>query len=208
VAFLVSAALSLLAALPGHSDPARRWAIVAEGSELRWDLPATLHTVHGTAPRLSGAIELEPAAGSRADRAAEMWRTRVRVVVDAGAMVTGNSSRDRKMRETTLDTSRHPEIVFESRSGEADLARFRPGEHLTVEVAGDLTVRGRSEPLRLPVDVFVFEDSVTLSGSFSVAWKRFGLPDPSFGIITVREPVRVTFRMRAVPERSPRSGRR
>jgi polyisoprenoid-binding protein YceI len=103
------------------------------------------------------------------------------------------------MRATTLDTARYPQIVFETRSVEADLARFRPGEHLTVEASGDLTVRGRSAPLRLPVDVFVFADHAMLTGSFPIGWKQFGVPDPSFGIITVREPVRVTFRLRAVP---------
>jgi hypothetical protein len=46
-----------------------------------------------------------------------------------------------------------------------------------------------------------------LAGSFSVGWKQFGLPDPSFGIITVREPLRVTFRLKAVPERK-RAGHR
>jgi hypothetical protein len=74
---------------------------------------------------------------------------------------------------------------------------------VTVEVAGDLIVRGRSAAIRLPVDVFVFPDHVMLSGSFSIGWKQFGLPDPSFGIITVREPVRVAFRLRAVPRRKP-----
>jgi polyisoprenoid-binding protein YceI len=114
------------------------------------------------------------------------------------------------MRETTLETRSHPEIVFESRRIEADLSRFRPGEHLTVEVGGDLFVRGRSAPVRVPVDVFVHADHVLLSGAFSVGWKQFGLPDPSFGIITVREPVRVTFRLRAVPapRRQAAPGRR
>ncbi len=43
-------------------------------------------------------------------------------------------------------------------------------------------------------------DGAVLSGSFPLAWKQFGLADPSFGIITVREPLRVVFRLNAVPE--------
>lgn len=202
----MAAAAWLLAVPPGHAEPARRWAVEAEGSELRWEVPATLHTVHGTAPRLSGTIELERVAGWHADPSAEPWRARVRVAVDAAAMGSGNASRDRKMRETTLEAARHPEIVFESRQVEADLARFAPGQHLTVEVAGDLTVRGVAAPLRLPVDVFVFEEHVILTGSFSMGWKQFGLPDPSFGIVTVREPVRVTFRLKAVPVKDRKAG--
>lgn len=205
----IAAALVLAAAAARPSPPAtpsprpspstRHYRIEPDASELRWELPATLHTVEGRAPRLEGSIELRRGATSRSEPNVEPWQGRVRIAVAAAAMTTGNSSRDRKMREVTLDTPRYPEIVFESRHIEADLSRFRPGEHLTVEVAGDLTIHGRSAPLRLPVDVFVETDHVILTGAFSVGWKQFGLPDPSFGIITVREPVRVSFRLRAVP---------
>jgi len=191
-------------AAPPSAAPSRyRYTIEAAGSELRWELPATLHTVEGTAPRVSGTIDVERLGGYRDPRAGEAWRGRVRVATEVSAMESGNASRDRKMRGTTLDAAHHPEIVFESRHVEADLSRFRPGAHLTVEVSGDLTVRGRSARVRLPVDVFVFPDHVMLSGSFSLGWKQFGLPDPSFGIVTVREPVRVAFRLRAVPRRKP-----
>lgn len=201
IARLAYAAL-VLAVAPGAPAPtALHYRIAADGSELRWELPATLHTVEGRVPRVSGTIDLERGTVSRAEPNVEMWRGRVRVVADAGSMVTGNSSRDRKMRMTTLETARYPEIVFESRHIEADLSRFRPGEHLTVEVAGELTVHGKSAAVRLPVDVFVFPDHVMLAGRFSVGWKQFGVPDPSFGIVTVREPVRVVFRLRAVPAR-------
>jgi polyisoprenoid-binding protein YceI len=195
----VAAAVWLLAAASRPQPTAYHYRIEAAGSELRWELPATLHTVEGRAPRVSGTIDVELAGATRTEPSLSSWRGRVRVVADAAAMTTGNRSRDRKMRETTLETRSHPEIVFESRRIEADLSRFRPGEHLTVEVEGDLTVRGRAAPIRVPVDVFVHADDVILSGAFSVGWKQFGLPDPSFGIITVREPVRVTFRLRAIP---------
>lgn len=206
IAEIIAAAV-LLGAPGSRAEPsAYRYAIVAEGSELRWDLPATLHTVHGTAPRVSGTIDVELGGATRTEPSLTWWRGRIRVAADAAAMTTGNSSRDRKMREKTLDTARYPEIVFESRRIEADLARFRPGEHLTVEVAGDLTVRGRAAPVRVPVDVFVHQEYAILAGTFAVGWKQFGLPDPSFGIITVREPVRVTFRLKAVPVKERKSG--
>ena len=199
---------ALLMVLPSAGRPASppsayHYAIEAAGSELRWELPATLHTVRGTAPRISGTIDVERVGGYHDARAGEPWRGRVHVAADASAMESGNASRDRKMRDQTLDAAHHPEIVFQSRRVEADLSRFQPGAHVTVEVAGDLIVRGRSAAIRLPVDVFVFPDHVMLSGSFSIGWKQFGLPDPSFGIITVREPVRVAFRLRAVPRRKP-----
>ena len=165
---------ALLLVLPSAARPATpppsayHYTIEASGSELRWELPATLHTVHGTAPRVSGTIDVERVGGYHDARAGEPWRGRVHVVADASALESGNASRDRKMRDQTLDAAHHPEIVFQSKRVEADLSRFQPGAHLTVEVSGDLTVRGRSAGIRLPVDVFVFSDHVMLSGSFSV----------------------------------------
>jgi polyisoprenoid-binding protein YceI len=164
--------------------------IVAEGSDLRWDLPATLHTVHGVAPGVSGTVDATPGGA---------WKIRSRIVVPAAAMTTGNDSRDQKMRQKVLETDRFPEIVFEARQVTADLSRFPRDEHFTVEVTGDLTVHGKPVSVRLPVDVFVRPDHVLLQGSFPLAWKQFGLADPSFGLIRVREPLKVRFRLRAVP---------
>jgi len=169
-----------------------RYRIVAEGSELRWELPATLHTVHGTAQELEGSVEAEPASGGE-------WRVAGRIAVRAAAMATGNASRDRNMREKVLETDRFPEIVFEARRVVGDLGRLSPGQHLTVEVSGDLTVHGKALPLRLPVDVDVLADHVLLNGSFPLNWRAYGLNDPSFGLVKVREPMKIFFRLKAVP---------
>jgi polyisoprenoid-binding protein YceI len=183
----------LLAAAASAGDSASlHYRVLSAGSELRWDLPATLHTVHGTAPKLSGTVDAERGPGGE-------WRVQSRIVVDAAVMVTGNASRDQKMREKILETDRFPEIVFEAKHVAADLSRFGKDQHFTVEVTGDLTVHGKSESMRLPVDVFVFPDYVVLSGSFPLLWKQFGLADPSFGLVKVREPLKVVFRLKAVP---------
>jgi polyisoprenoid-binding protein YceI len=165
--------------------------IDSTGSDLRWELPATLHTVRGSAPRLEGRVDAESSGGE--------WAIRSRIAVRAAAMMTGNASRDRTMREKVLETDRFPEIVFETRRVVADLTRFRAGEHFTADVSGDLTVHGKPLPLRVPVDVAVFADGAVLSGSFPLLWKAYGLADPSFGLVKVREPMKVLFRLKAVP---------
>jgi polyisoprenoid-binding protein YceI len=73
-----------------------------------------------------------------------------------------------------------------------------PGESFPVEVAGDLTVHGRTAPVQFPVDVYVFADRVEVAGSFPLYWKDYGLADPSF-VARVKEPMQVVFRLRAVP---------
>ena len=138
---------------------------------------------------------------SKSDAGARYGRA---FAVSAAAMRTGNTSRDKTMREKVLETDRYPEIVFEARRVVGDPSRFREGERLTVEATGDFTVHGKTVPLRLPVDLNVLADRVVLSGAFSLGWKQFGLADPSFGIITVREPMKVIFRLTAVPEAKAR----
>ncbi len=185
---------ALLAALPGVAqEPAPlHYRIDAAGSELSWELPATLHTVHGKAPRFEGAVDAEPGARGQ-------WHIEARVVVAAASMVTGNGKRDRTMREKVLETGRFPEIVFEARRVVADLSRLLRGERFTAEVTGDLEVHGRAASVRLPVDVEVFPDHVVLEGSFPLSWREYGLADPSFAFVRVRDPMKVVFRLRAVP---------
>lgn len=194
LASLVAVVVILVPAILAAEEPAPayRYRVDAGGSELTWELPATLHTVHGRAPELSGTVDAT--AGEHGD-----WSIQAKVVVKAAAMVTGNEKRDRNMREKVLETDRFPEIVFEARRIRADLSRLKPGERFTAEVEGDLTVHGKAAPVRLPVDVSVSADSVVLQGFFALSWKQYGLNDPSFGIVTVRDPLKVQFRLRAVP---------
>ena len=162
------------------------------GSVLRWELPATAHTVRGNVGSYQGTIDAEPGPDS--------WSIQARIVVAADSMTTGNKKRDRVMREKVLETGQHPEIVFEATQVSADLSRFRPGAQFSARVSGTLTVRGKSLPIQLPVDVYVFPDHVVLSGSFPIHWKEYALQDPSFGIIRVKEPMNVAFRLRAIPQ--------
>jgi len=185
---LVAVAAALLAQEPSPLH----YRIRPEGSELRWELPATLHTVHGKAPRLQGTVDAEPGPGGK-------WRIAARIVVAAAAMETGNASRDRKMREKILEVDRFPEIVFETTRIAADLAPLRRGERFTVEVTGDLTIHGKTLSIRLPVDVEPARGLVVLSGTFPVNWREYELPDPSFALIRVRETMKVAFRLEAEP---------
>lgn len=194
---LVLLVLTAVAAPAEQPAAALHYRVQPAGSELTWELPATLHTVHGKVPDVSGTVDAIPASGGGFD-------IHARIVVKAATMATGNASRDRTMREKVLETDRFPEIVFEARQVTADLSLFKPGEHLTVEVVGELTVHGKSLSIQLPIDVSVASDHVVLQGTFPLSWKQFGVHDPSFGIVTVRDPMKVLFRLRAEPSPAPR----
>jgi polyisoprenoid-binding protein YceI len=166
--------------------------LTRDGSVLRWNLPATAHTVKGTVGSFDGTIDAEPTGDGN-------WTVRSRIVVAADSMTTGNARRDRNMREKTLETARFPEIVFEATEVAGDLSKFRPGEQFSARVSGDLTVHGKTVQVQLPVDVYVFRNHAVIAGSFPIHWKQFELDDPSFGVIRVKEPMMVSFRLKAVP---------
>lgn len=166
--------------------------IAQSGSVLRWELPATLHTVRGSVPAFRGTIDAEPSGNGE-------WSIRSRIAVTAGEMATGNNRRDRTMRQKVLETEQFPDILFEATKVAADLSKFKPGESFAAQVSGELTVHGKALPVQLPVDVHVFADHAILAGSFPLHWKHYGLHDPSFGVVKVKEPMTVFFRLRAVP---------
>jgi polyisoprenoid-binding protein YceI len=193
---IVFGALGILAASVGQAqEPGPlRYRFDAARSVLKWELPATLHTVRGVAPRFEGFVQADPLPEGRFD-------VRARIAVNAAAMNTGNPKRDRTLREKVLETERHPEIVFELKGFTGPLSRMRPDEIFTAQVEGTLTIHGHTEPVLLPVDVHVLEDHVLVTGTFPVHWKKYGLADPSFGLVRVKEPLHVVFRLRAVPEK-------
>jgi polyisoprenoid-binding protein YceI len=177
---------------PGPARPLRYRFEVA-GSSVRWELPASFQPIRGIVPLFHGFVEADPLPSGG-------WDVRSRIVVPAASMRTGNRLRDRTLSEKVLETGRFPEIVFELHRFTGDLSRFRPGETFSVEVAGDLTVHGKTAPVQFPVDVSVFPKSVILTGSFPVHWKSYGLQDPSFPVVArVKEPMQVAFRLCAVP---------
>jgi polyisoprenoid-binding protein YceI len=190
---LVIALASLGAAAqegPAHS---LHYKVEVAGSSVRWELPATFEPIKGVVPLFHGSIQANSLSSGG-------WDVSARIVVPAAAMRTGSRRRDRTLREKVLETARYPEIVFELRQFTGDLSRFRPGATFAVQVAGDLTVHGKTAPVQLPVDVSVFPKAVVLTGSFPVHWKAYGLQDPSFPVVArVKEPMFVAFRLRAVP---------
>lgn len=160
------------------------------GSTLKWEVPSTFGTVKGTAPVFQGTIDAIPLSSGA-------WDVKTRIVVPSAGLQTGNRRRDRRMR-AVLETTKFPDIVFELRQFTGDLSHLRPDETFTVQIAGDLTVHGRTARIQLPVDVYVFADRVEVAGSFPLNWKEYGLADPSF-VARVKEPMLVDFRLRAVP---------
>jgi polyisoprenoid-binding protein YceI len=190
---LVAVAVVLAFAAASSAQPVEtasiRYRLVPSKSEFRFELPTTFHLVRCKISEFDGEIVL-PRDGESA---------RVRVTVPTATLETGNARRDRNMETQVLEADRYPQIVFEATSVTGDFGELKPGNTVTFQVAGGLTIHGRSEPVQLPIDVAVFPDHVLVVGSFPLHWGDWGLKNPSRFFNRVKDTMTVIFRFWAEP---------
>lgn len=93
--------------------------------------------VRGTLGPVKGTIWLDDQ---------DITRSRVDVSIDARGLESKNDKRDEHLRSADfLDVAKHPEVTFKS-------TRVRKGKGGTLEVTGDLRIRGVTRPVTLTVD--------------------------------------------------------
>ncbi|MFF6805961.1 YceI family protein [Streptomyces sp. NPDC012616] len=112
----------------------------------------------------------------------------------AASLDTKNAKRDAHLRGADFfDADNHPEITFAVRSAE-------PGAGGSVEVSGQLTVRGISRPQSLTARVSGADsDAVTLDTEFTVDRGEFGLGWNQLGMIRGTAAVTATLRFTRRP---------
>jgi len=155
-------------------DPART--TVAIKHKTMWGLVA----VKGTFTGVTGEGEV------RADGTASGT-----ITLDATSLDTKNAKRDEHLRSKDFfDADRHPDLTFAVRSAVA-------GPDDTVEINGQLTVRGISRPQSATARVIeATADALTLTAEFDVdrsqfdmAWNQMGMIR---GLTTVTSSLRFT----------------
>ncbi|MFJ9540318.1 YceI family protein [Streptomyces sp. NPDC101225] len=145
-----------------------------------WQLDATASTVAVRHRTMWGLVTVKGAFGAvggqgevRPDGSATGTLT-----LDAGTLDTGNRKRDDHLRSADFfDADHHPEITFAVRGA-------RAGAGDTVEVSGQLTVRGVSRPQTLTARLAgVDADALTLETEFAVDRAEFGLTWNQLGMM-------------------------
>ncbi|MEU9288729.1 YceI family protein [Streptomyces sp. NPDC048275] len=142
-------------------DPAR--STVAIKHKTMWGMV----TVKGTIPGVTGEGEVQPdgtASGT--------------ITLDVASLDTKNAKRDTHLRSADLfDADRHPTITFAVRATAV-------GQDDTVEIDGQLTVRGISRPQSVTARVTESgADAVTLTADFTVDREQFGMGWNQMGMI-------------------------
>ena len=158
-------------------DPAR--STVGVQHKTMWGLV----TVKGTFTGLSGEGEVG-ADGSATGS----------ITLDAASLDTKNAKRDAHLRAADFfDADRHPELTFVVRSA-------TPGSDGTVQVAGQLSVRGISRPQSFTARLAeVSADAVTLTAEFTVDREQFGMGWNQLGMMRGLTTVTATLRFTRTP---------
>ncbi|MET9385915.1 YceI family protein [Streptomyces sp. NPDC002928] len=111
------------------------------------------------------------------------------LILDVASLDTKNAKRDTHLRSADLfDADSHPEITFVAR-------RAEPGDGDTVQVSGQLTVRGISRPLSFPARLTGADaEALTLDAEFTVDREQFGMGWNQLGMIRGLTTVTATLR--------------
>jgi polyisoprenoid-binding protein YceI len=178
---LRSGVLALLlagAVLPAGAAERVRLTLDPARTTITFQLPAFLHTVHGTFPLKRGTLELDPSSG---DCAGE-------IVVDVAGGQTGNVSRDRRMHTEVLESSVYPEAIL---APERVAGPVSPNGDSRVELAGRLRLHGVEHALTLKIEVQTAGDEARVTCRFPIPYVNWGLKDPSTTLLHVADRVDV-----------------
>ena len=179
--FLISVALC--AAARGQeivldADPAH--------TSVRFTLPATLHTVHGSFKLKHCAIRFDPATGKISGE----------IVVDAASGNSGDDGRDRRMHKDILESPRYPEIVFTPDRVDGVVAPRGPSE---VQVHGTFRIHGAAHEIAIPVEVQMAAGKATAAAHFTIPYVKWGLKNPSTFLLRVSDKVEIDVATGALP---------
>ena len=156
-------------------------------SEVRFLLDTTWHMVEGHAKDVSGTIT--------SDGGDPFVDARVTIEVNPATMKTGIDRRDKTMREV-MAVQQHPTIKFVSTAPPevVSINRLPNGavKEASLSFPGDLTIRGVTHPITLPVMVYRQEEGYRVNGDIVVSLSEYKIPDPSIFVNKVQDKVTVT----------------
>jgi len=118
-------------------------------NNVQFKLDAPLETTTGTANGISGIVVFDAAAPAA---------TTGKIVLDAKSLTVGNPlMREHLHGANWLDVAKYPEITFEA----AKVANVKTkGAQITADVAGNLTVKGVTKEVTVPVSFTYLADKL------------------------------------------------
>ena len=121
---------------------------------------------HTIGPRVPG--EFEAFTGVLRLDGEDPGRSTADLVIQADSIQTGDRRRDAALREHFLDAETYPSIRFRS-------TKVSQTGVTTFTVTGNLTIRGATRPVRVPLELTSTDDGVAFTGSLPLLRKRWSV---------------------------------
>jgi polyisoprenoid-binding protein YceI len=162
------------------------------------------HAHQIAAPVADGRVEVVDDDAARSTVALRFESARL-VVVPGSEPADNIPTVEGRMRgPELLDVARYPEIAFVSRSVRSVATE---GDHVRVVVNGSLTLRGRSFPVEVPLEVTrIAGGGLQARGETDLNLRDLGIEPPSIaGVVKVANRFRLEFDIRASANAAPGS---
>ncbi len=166
----------------GAATESRVYVIDPARSQIRFHAVSRFMDADGTFARFGGEIRLED---GRIESAAG------RLVIEVASIDTGIRMRDDHLRgDDFFDAERHPRATFVTSTVRV------VGDRVTV--SGNLTIRGVTRPVSVPVTVTRAEGALRVVGDLTLNRREFGVAYQS-RLNPIRDEVKVRFDLLVVP---------
>ncbi len=151
-------------------------------SKVHWTLGTTLHTVHGTFALKRGTVRIDSESGKASGE----------IVADAASGQSGNESRDKKMHNEILETSRYTEVVFRPDRVEG---KVPASGSASVQIHGTFLLHGSEHELTVPVQAELTGERWKGTAKFRIPYIDWGLKNPSNFLLKTDPTVDIDLQM-------------
>jgi polyisoprenoid-binding protein YceI len=140
----------------------------------------------GVTDIISGSIQLDPE---------NPQNTAIGVItVDISQFKSDSGRRDRAIQDRFLESGRYPTATFTPTEITGLPAEYTPGEMLTFQVTGDLTVREAIQPVTFDVQASLNEGILEGQATTTILMSNFGIgPIQMVGVLGTEDEVKINF---------------
>jgi polyisoprenoid-binding protein YceI len=133
------------------------------------------NTAVGRTPDVSGTVTIEG-----------MTVTAAEITADLSTLKSDDDRRDSQLHRQALETDRFPTATFSLTEPIELPAAAAQGEGVDVSATGDLTLRGVTKSVQIPLQARLETERVVLIGSLDITFADYGIEKPSsFMVLSV-----------------------
>jgi polyisoprenoid-binding protein YceI len=199
-------AIILFLTVPGWAGERIKFATDSSGttSSIVWESRSLLGAIVGTTAQVRGFVVVDPSRLSQ-DPVVEFE-------VDLASFDTGNSLRNRHMREKYLQTEKFPIAHFRAIRIESDADSLESEKTIRMIVNGILSLHGIEKPIEIPGEVSFFKGNektgtflpgagLNIFAEFKIKLSDFTIETPRFLINKMNDEVKIKINLRVTAER-------